>query len=169
MRASPSDPWARALLEEADMCDARSVDEWHREFLPFLCSNCGRRSRYSVQEPTHASFSLTPSLTPLHAHDEAAPVLLLRCDACGAFTRFPRARIEHLAQIREAARSAIVRHLAIRLCSKCGGRGIVERREIFPDVAPRLLAPCPGCLGPGFVWAPAFDARTKTFLDVLAG
>ena len=147
------------------MYDLRSVDEWHREFLPFLCAHCGRRSRYSVQEPT----AVPSALAARPASDDADPVLLLRCDACGAFTRFPRARIEHLAQIREAARSALVRHLAIRLCTKCGGRGILERREVFPDVAPRLLAPCPACLGPGFVWAPAFGVHTKTFLDVLAG
>lgn len=147
------------------MFDTRSVDEWHREFLPFLCSACGRRSRYSVEEESRAQ----GSLTPLRSSVAADPVLLLRCDACGAVTRFPRARLEHLDQIREAARSALVRHLAIRLCPKCGGRGIVERREIFANAAPRVLSPCPGCLGPGFVWSPAFAHETKTFLQVLAG
>jgi sulfur relay (sulfurtransferase) complex TusBCD TusD component (DsrE family) len=146
------------------MYDARCIDEWHRQFLPFLCSACGRRSRYSVEEP-----SVTTSLTEPHARDRATPVLFLRCDACGELTRFPRARLEHFDQIREAARSAVVRHLAIRLCPKCAGRGIVERREVFVNAAPRVLSPCPACLGPGFVWAPAFTGETKTFLDVLAG
>ena len=147
------------------MTDASLVREWHRAFLPFVCGGCRMQTTYDVHVPGEEGRFLLDVGLELARH----PLLRLRCDRCGAVTPFPRARIDHLDEIREAVRRADALHLPVHVCGPCGGRGLVDLPPSRRWPNGGTAAPCQRCLGAGFLWSASAGAPGRTYVDLLAG
>ena len=146
------------------MFDVLHIRAWHRAFSPFVCSACGRPTTYAVEADGQAA----EGGSAVRAAVCAPPALSLRCDHCGGLTRFPRARLEHIAEIGEAVGVGVSLHLPVRACSACGGRGLRERLSRSQGRSPDFEDPCSRCEGAGFVWPSPDGASLWSYRRLLS-
>ena len=146
------------------MFDVLHIRAWHRSFSPFVCSGCGRPTTYSVEADGQAA----EALGGVRVAVCAPPALSLRCDHCGGLTRFPRARLDHMAEIGEAVGVALSRHLPLKPCPACGGRGLREHLSRSQGLRSAFEDPCSRCEGAGFVWPSPDGAGAWTYRQMLS-